>query len=59
MYYLRAGSTGTEESGGVIGGQDMMMPDGGSMPDGGQMPDGEMPDWGSMPQDGPGNGDEQ
>lgn len=59
VYYLRAGSTGTEESGGVIGGQDMMMPDGGSMPDGGQMPDGEMPDWGSMPQGGPGNGSEQ
>lgn len=59
VYYLRAGSTGTEESSGVIGGQDMMMPDGGSMPDSGQMPGGEMPDSGSMPQGGPGNGSEQ
>ena len=59
VYYLKAGSTGTAESGGMINGQDGMMQDGGNMPGGGQMQDGEKPDMGSMPQGGPGNRSEQ
>ncbi|KMZ53338.1 HlyD family efflux transporter periplasmic adaptor subunit [Dorea sp. D27] len=59
VYYLKAGSTATEGSGGVKGGQDGMMHGADSMPDGGQMPGGEMPDSGSMPQGGPENGVEQ
>lgn len=59
VYYLKAGSTGTAESGGMMNGQDGMMQDGGNMPDGGQMQDGEKPDVGSMPQGGPGNRSEQ
>lgn len=53
VYYLKAGSTGTAESGGMMNGQDGMMQDGGNMPDG------EKPDVGSMPQGGPGNRSEQ
>lgn len=53
VYYLKAESTDTSETYNMApGGQEGVMPDGGSAPGGGQMPDGEMPDMGSAPQGG-------